>query len=173
MPELTLEELAADAGLEPRRIRFLIAKGLLEGADRRGPKARYPAQNLARLALIERYKDRMTLDEIRQLFQEIGENGIRQLVGESSAPQEGFAMACSYPSRPDLGSASDYVSRFASLRAAPPPRQEDRPWHRLALHPDLEIHYRHPSPHAGSELILELLRLAEDLFSDLSDSEES
>ncbi len=180
MPELTLDELAERSGEDPRRIRFLVEKGLLEGANRRGPKARYPAANVARMALIERYKDRMTLDEIRQLFLKLGEDGILALIGDAaafeahSAPLDpGFAM----------DSAADYVARMAypasrasfppAVGYSRPPAEDDRPWSRRRLHPDLEIHYRLPSLRAGSERVEELLRLARELFSDLSDTDES
>ena len=66
--ELTLAELAAASGLEPRTIRSWVAQGLLPGPRSRGPGARYPADALERLLAIRGMRDGlgMPLATIRQ-----------------------------------------------------------------------------------------------------------
>jgi DNA-binding transcriptional MerR regulator len=54
----TLQELAAEAGLPARTIRFYIARGLLPGPDKAGRGAAYTEAHLARLQQIKNLQAR-------------------------------------------------------------------------------------------------------------------
>lgn len=64
---LTLAELSAASGQEPRTIRSWIAQGLLPPPRNRGPAARYPAETLQRLLAIVVMRESMgmSLADIR------------------------------------------------------------------------------------------------------------
>jgi len=89
---LSLSDLAEQSGLEPRTIRSYIERGLLAGAEGRGPKAAYSAEHLARLKAIQRIRDLrrdLTLDDIRRQLQQMSPAQIRQLAGDEAVS---FAM---------------------------------------------------------------------------------
>lgn len=72
---LTLQELAAKTGVEPRTIRSYVEKGVLPSPETLGRGARYPRETLDRLKVLQllRHADRnLTLDQIRVLFHSIG-----------------------------------------------------------------------------------------------------
>jgi DNA-binding transcriptional MerR regulator len=64
---LTLSELAAASGQEPRTIRSWVAQGLLPPPRNRGPAARYPADMLQRVLAIVAMRELlgMSLSDIR------------------------------------------------------------------------------------------------------------
>lgn len=69
MPQLTISEVARQAGLQPSAIRYYEQIGLLPRAQRVGGQRRYDGTALYRIALIRRSRQLgLTLDEIRQLF---------------------------------------------------------------------------------------------------------
>ena len=71
--DLTIGEVARQAGIEASAIRFYETVGLLPKPARRGGQRRYTEAILDRLALLERAKQcGFTLEEIRRLF-----NGLR------------------------------------------------------------------------------------------------
>src|SRR6266545_1620022 len=54
---LTIEELARQAGVSVRTVRYYIAQGLLPGPGARGRAAAYDEEHLAKLRLIRRLAD--------------------------------------------------------------------------------------------------------------------
>jgi MerR family redox-sensitive transcriptional activator SoxR len=69
MPQLTISEVARQAGLQPSAIRYYEQIGILLPAQRIGGQRRYDTTVLYRLAVIERARQTgFTLDEIRELF---------------------------------------------------------------------------------------------------------
>ncbi len=63
--EFSLVQLAGQAGVAPRTVRFYIARGLLPGPVRGGRRAAYTAEHLERLEAIRRLQQRgLTLSEI-------------------------------------------------------------------------------------------------------------
>lgn len=80
--EYSLDELSRLTGIEARTIRSYFERGLLQGADRSGPKARYGQYHLDRLRAIKLFRDsepRLTLDKIRMLLQSMSESDIRMV----------------------------------------------------------------------------------------------
>ena len=69
MPELTITEVARQAGLQPSAIRYYEQIGLLPAAQRISGRRRYDTTVLYKLAVIQRARQSgFTLDEIRTLF---------------------------------------------------------------------------------------------------------
>jgi DNA-binding transcriptional MerR regulator len=87
----TLEELAQKVGENPRTIRSWIAQGLLLGPDQRGRYARYSSAHLQRVLEIQRLKQAMPLDRVRQVLSGVSSpesalSYIRSLSGASEVP---------------------------------------------------------------------------------------
>lgn len=69
MSQLTISEVARQAGLRPSAIRYYEQMGILPPPRRISGQRRYDTTSLYRLAVIQRAKQTgFTLDEIRQLF---------------------------------------------------------------------------------------------------------
>jgi DNA-binding transcriptional MerR regulator len=88
---LTLDELARQSGLEPRTIRSYVQADLVPRPSKRGRGATYEPTALDRLGAIKilRAERRMTLDDIRLLFEQCTDEQIRDLaqgaIGTSDA----------------------------------------------------------------------------------------
>jgi DNA-binding transcriptional MerR regulator len=76
--QFTLQELAAEAGLPARTIRFYIGRGLVPGPVQAGRGAAYTSGHLARLRAVKRLqaKGRMLAEIARQLGAERPEAGL-------------------------------------------------------------------------------------------------
>jgi MerR family redox-sensitive transcriptional activator SoxR len=72
MSELSISEIARQAGVRPSTIRYYESIGLLASPTRRGGKRQYDPAILQRLAIIRTAQQAgFTLDEVRLLFNEI------------------------------------------------------------------------------------------------------
>jgi len=79
MAELTLWQLAEQAGLPPRTIRFYIARGLLPGPRKGGRRAVYGPEHLERLGRIRELQAQgYTLAEIARLLAADGQPNLPQ-----------------------------------------------------------------------------------------------
>lgn len=79
---LTLQELAAETGVEPRTIRSYVEKGVILGPESFGRGARYPRETLDRLKVLQLLRDAnrsLTLDQIRVLLNSIGPSQLREV----------------------------------------------------------------------------------------------
>ena len=79
---LTLQELAAQTGVEPRTIRSYVEKGVILGPESFGRGARYPRETLDRLKVLQLLRDAnrsLTLDQIRVLLNTIGPSQLREV----------------------------------------------------------------------------------------------
>ena len=79
---LTLQELAAQTGVEPRTIRSYVEKGVILGPESFGRGARYPRETLDRLKVLQLLRDAnrsLTLDQIRVLLNGIGPSQLREV----------------------------------------------------------------------------------------------
>jgi DNA-binding transcriptional MerR regulator len=117
-PDLTLAELAASSGLEPRTIRSWVAQGLLPGPLSRGPAAKYPADALERVRAVRAMRELlgMSLSAIRQELLV----ATPEQVGAYAAKAVGLAseLAEAPPPGAPRSSALDYLR---ALRAEAPP----------------------------------------------------
>ena len=150
VPRLTIEELAARAGVRVRTIRFYIADGLLPGPGGRGRAAAYTDEHLARLRLIRRLVERhVPLAEIRALLARLSADEVRALLAEEdrraatlSAPRGVAPLRASYQAL--LPEAPPLEASAAPPSPTPAPAQEPGPlWRRIELAPGLELHVRH------------------------------
>ena len=182
----TLTELAAEAGLTPRTVRYYLSQGLLAVDATPGPGAKYDDAHLARLRLIKRLqREHLPLAEIR-----------RRLVDLDDPTVVALARA---PESPPSDSAIDYVRRLSaprrlaeaefrppsppSERPAAPPAYEPPPgyvtttapsrlersqWERIELAPDVELHVRRPLSRSVAKQVDRLVGIARDLLREES-----
>jgi DNA-binding transcriptional MerR regulator len=176
---ISLEEMAARTGVEPRTLRSWIAEGLLSPPYRPGRGARYPQANVARALAVRALKEGrgLQLSEIRRRFLSLDDDGLRSL-DEDPAPD----FAAPAPASPILDYLRDAragtppapsatpapQAGLAALRAAleraaraPTGRGRAEDWTRIAISPDLELHARgalSPQDRATLDRIAALIR---------------
>lgn len=183
--ELSLRQLADEAGLQPRTIRSWVAQKLVPAPLNRGPMARYPAETLDRLRAIRAMRDilRMPLAKIRQELLVATPDALRELADKA----KGLAPEPVEPGPAPTSTALEYIRRIregergrsAALPAPEPgepatslwtsapvasesrlfePHQENAPKHGLeALEHQLSIDRAAPTRQARAE---EWLRLS-------------
>jgi DNA-binding transcriptional MerR regulator len=129
---LSLQELADQSGVEPRTIRSYVERGLLPGPETLGRGARYPAEVLDRLRVMQLLRDAnrdLTLDQIRVLLQSLSPalvadiaSGRQRIAGvvdtDAAPPAGGHGEALAYLQALRGGAAA---SRPGARRAAVPP----------------------------------------------------
>lgn len=114
---LKLEELAQQAGVSPRTVRYYVQRGLLPAPVFRGRDTAYEAEHLHRLKAIKRLQERhLPLDEIQALLDSTSVENLEAL-GEARIPAPEF---------PGPRTGVD------EIRAST--------WRRLELAPGLELH---------------------------------
>lgn len=109
---MTLNELAEQSSVGARTIRSYIEKGLLPGAETRGPNSYYTASHLDRLQairLLRHFDPQVSLQDIRRWLHQLTEQQIRDI---ASGKVEAVALAKDAEDR-SADSAMDYL---ASLR---------------------------------------------------------
>src|SRR5215217_8366397 len=99
---MTIGELADQAGVTPRTIRYYVEQGLLPTPEY-GRPAEYTEEHLRRLDLIRRLKDQyLPLEEIRDIMQRLTQEQVEDLAREP-APAARKAAG-------PLTSAADYIA---------------------------------------------------------------
>jgi DNA-binding transcriptional MerR regulator len=113
---LSIEQLAEQAGVSVRTVRYYISQGLLPGPGARGKYASYDADHLARLRLIRKLVEQhVPLAEQRERLQQLSTVDLRRLLQEEEQHSRVMEQA---------PSPREYVSRLlAHARAT----AEDRP----------------------------------------------
>jgi len=105
---LGIAELAEQAGVTPRTVRYYVAEGLLPSPGGSGQQRTYSREHLLRLRAIKRLKDAyLPLEEIRRRLEGLSPDGIQAL---AEPPDE--------PTVPPPTSALDYLSRFLPGRSS-------------------------------------------------------
>ncbi len=106
---LGIAELAEQAGVTPRTVRYYVAEGLLPSPGGSGQQRTYSREHLLRLRAIKRLKDAyLPLEEIRRRLEGLSLDEMQALVeppGESAVPPPTSAL--------------DYLSRFLPARPSP------------------------------------------------------
>jgi DNA-binding transcriptional MerR regulator len=147
-PSYSLDELAREADVTQRTIRYYIAEGLLPPPDTAGRNARYTQEHLDRLRLIGRWKEAyLPLKEIRTRITAMSPEQISSAITPARAKM----------SRPTVSSrsssAEDYVSRALqesgarysvreSSNLAPSPMADPSPnlsWKRIPISDEAEL----------------------------------
>jgi DNA-binding transcriptional MerR regulator len=128
-PLLTVDELAARAGVPVRTVRFYIAEGLLPGASTRGKGASYTQEHLDRLQLIRLLVARhLPLAEVRELVTRLPPAEVRDVILEEQERTEEVAAQASKPTSPKeylsalLDQARGYPSQSIASGGAPESR---------------------------------------------------
>jgi Ca-activated chloride channel family protein len=150
----SIGDLADQAGVTPRTIRYYVELGLLLPPTGTGNRATYGPEHLDRLMTIKKLQmRRLSLDEIRAYLAE----------AEGADLAQGAMLEPAPPS-----SAADYISDIRSqyeLRQMKPQMRSmsepytAEPWTRIPITPDVELHVRR----RGSRIDTRLARAIEEL----------
>ncbi len=179
----TLAELAADAGVSPRTIRFYVAQGLLRGPEGAGPGARYNESDLHRLRLIRRLQaQHLPLAEIRRRLDTLTDTDVATLVSPGvgeTAPGSAldYIRGLLEPSRPppmpvrasEPPSSMQQVASAPAITPAPSPEPESptrSQWERISLGPDVELHIRRPLTRPQNKRVERLIAIARELLEE-------
>jgi DNA-binding transcriptional MerR regulator len=180
--ELTVEELAEQAGVSVRTVRFYISEGLLPGPGTRGRQAAYGADHRLRLRLIRRLADRrVPLAEIKAQLERLSPEDVRALLAQEERQSVEERRAAPAPKA--------YISALLErARSAKPPTtppgaslpagtvaEPSRPyapaapwtegaavWERYILAPGVELHVQADLVERHRALIERLRALARD-----------
>ena len=192
MPETayTLPQLAEEADVTPRTVRYYISEGLLRSPGG-GPQARYDAGHLDRIRLIKQLqRSHLPLAEIRRRMAGLTDDEVRDVMVEAQLPA---GSALDYV-RTALAEASGWSSvrerqfgvadaiALPRMEPAPMPRapqQRARPgkdtarrdpdrshWERISLGPDIELHIRRPLTRQQNRAVGRLIGLARQLLEE-------
>lgn len=168
----TISELAREAGVTVRTIRYYISQGLLPSPGMAGQSDRYDESYLKRLELIRRLKaEYLPLERIRELLDTLGEEAIKEEVDAAPQPEpepdsaKRYLQALLVPARSvtlnqrlekrlsqlqmdlDRDVNSPMVSFHRMAIPAPVPRSQDtspteQTWVRYRICDDVELHVR-------------------------------
>ncbi len=131
--EWKLAELAEEAGVSPRTVRYYVQRGLLPAPPFKGPDTVYGEEHLLRLKAIRVLQARfLPLDAIQAELQRLSPDELRKLAGADATPAPPV-----YPPPPPGGPVS--------LCVPPAPVVSPRPavmarYQRWELAPGLELH---------------------------------
>lgn len=132
-PSYSLDDLAREADVTQRTIRYYISEGLLPPPDSAGRHARYTQDHLDRLRLIGHLKEAyLPLKEIRNRIAAMSPEQIRQAVSPVRS------KASRGPDRPRRSSAGEYISRVLQESEAPYSVTESRPAPRVRIQAPME-----------------------------------
>jgi len=167
---LTIDDLAQQAGVPVRTVRYYISQGLLPGPDGRGKAATYDADHLARLRLIRRLADgHVPLAEQRERLERLSPGEVRALLDEDQRQAAALQRASQAPS--PRGYISGLLDRARATRGAPleraspsvaAPAQLEERWRRWELAPGVELHARDDAVDANAHLIRRLLQVSRE-----------
>lgn len=116
---LTIEELADQAGVTVRTVRYYISQGLLPGPGARGKGANYSPEHLARLRLIRRLSDQhVPLAEQRQQLQRLSYPEVQALLRQDERRAAAVERAREAPS--PRAYVSELLARVRATRGLPP-----------------------------------------------------
>ncbi|WP_437959315.1 helix-turn-helix domain-containing protein [Sorangium sp. So ce119] len=136
-----LDELAAEAGVAPRTVRYYVQRGLLPAPEFRGKDTAYGREHLARLRAIKVLQQaHLPLEEIQARLAGAGVDEIERIA--TAAPPRAATAPCPGPD------------------AAPPapvagaPRGER--WERVEIADGVELHVRSDAPERSRRIALDI-----------------
>jgi DNA-binding transcriptional MerR regulator len=186
-PRLTIEELAAQADVPVRTVRYYIAEGLLPGPGSRGKGAAYGAEHLIRLRLIRRLAARrVPLGEIRDLLTRLPADEAHAVLREEARRADELESSAGAPSPKayisallgQAGGSQQPPATYQPLRAVRPaqpksalamrssrsigaaPTTPEETWRRWTLAPGIELQVRGDIVSDQEEVIERLIRAA-------------
>jgi DNA-binding transcriptional MerR regulator len=181
--KLSLQDLATEARVTPRTVRYYISEGLLPSAER-GPGAKYGRDLLYRLRLIRQLqRSHLPLAEIRRRLRDLTDEQVRELLDSpaSQAAAEGHALdyvrsvlaeravqpTMAAHAHRALATGPRAPALPADEEAVPPPYQTDRShWERIVLSPDIELHVRRPLTRHQNRAVSRLIDHAHQLLEE-------
>jgi DNA-binding transcriptional MerR regulator len=145
--QMRLGDLAQQAGIPPRTVRYYVQRGLLPAPRFRGPDTAYEEEHLLRLRAIRRLQERFfPLDAIQVELGRLTPEAIRALAEGGEPPPLVAAMA------PAAAPASAVASASTVTSAG-----DGTAWERWELAPGLELHLSQAAG-APSRTLAEKLR---------------
>ncbi len=183
--DLTLEELAEQAGVTVRTIRFYITEGLLTGPGGRGKAASYGEDHLLRLKLIRLLSDQHTplaeirallaplsLVEIRALLTEQEQHVVEQMRAQQAPTPKTYIESLLKQARQVKEQREEpYPDALQAPAPSPIPpapsspefgETEESSWLRWVVAPGLELHVQSHLRARYQRLMRHVLRLAQD-----------
>ena len=173
--QLSIDDLARQAGVPVRTVRYYISQGLLPVPSARGKAATYGADHLARLRLIRRLSnEHIPLAEQRARLERLSYSEVEALLHEDARQAAALEQAKSAPS--PQAYISGLLDRARQARGAPPaasapllampspaPAVEAPPaqrWQRWELAPGIELHVREDAVQKHAQLIERLRQIS-------------
>jgi DNA-binding transcriptional MerR regulator len=130
---LGIAELAEQAGVTPRTIRYYVAEGLLPPPAGSGQQRAYGRQHLLRLKAIRRLKDAyLPLEEIRRRLAGLAPVDLEQLATTPAVPPPTSALdylAAVLPAAADRGLQLSHATALPAQSAPPLPATPAAPAH--------------------------------------------
>lgn len=158
---LSIEELAEQARVSPRTVRYYISEGLLPGPGARGKLASYGGDHLTRLRLIRRLLDQgMPLAKVKGVLGSLAPQEVRELLREEDERAAKLDRAQASPSpreyvsellrqaqtRRQAPGLAPYVSPGVAPKQATPPSggasSAPTAWERIEIAPGVELSVR-------------------------------
>lgn len=167
---LTIEDLAREAGVAVRTVRYYINQGLLPGPGARGRAATYDAEHLARLRLIRRLADQhVPLAEQRERLAGLSAADIEVLLRDAERYGAVLEKAGQSPSpRAYVSGLLNRARLSRPVESAVAPAQdttrkiEPQSWRRWELFPGVELHARAEALNVHAQLIERLLQISRE-----------
>lgn len=160
-PILSIEELAEQARVSPRTVRYYISEGLLPGPGARGKLASYGGDHLTRLRLIRRLLDQgMPLVKVKGILGSLDPAEVRELLREEDERTATLNRAAESPSpreyvsellrqaqaRGQKPGLSPSTSRGVAPKRVPLPSggvtSSPTAWERIEIAPGVELSVR-------------------------------
>jgi DNA-binding transcriptional MerR regulator len=172
--DYTLQQLADQADVTPRTIRYYIAQGLLPSPGA-GPGAHYTDEQLSRLQVIKRLQaSHLPLAAIRSLLEHAGDDAALWTLAPPAPPASPTKQSASDYIRsvldPVFPSAPAWLPAPKSAPAGPsnplPPQPDRSQWDRISLSPDVELHIRRPLTRDQNRRVDRLIAIARELLQE-------
>jgi DNA-binding transcriptional MerR regulator len=169
---LSIEDLAREAGVPVRTVRYYISQGLLPGPAARGRAAAYDDEHLARLRLIRRLVEQhVPLAEQRDRLARLSGTEVERLLRDDD--RRGAALRRANQAASPQAYVSGLLDQARMARAplqesVPPPSfEKSRPvdaqsWRRWELAPGIELHASADAARNHPQLIQRLLRVSRE-----------
>lgn len=171
-----IAELAGQAGVTLRTIRYYVAEGLLPPPTGVGPNRVYTEEHLHRLRAIRHLKSAfLPLSEIRRRLGAMSSEELERLADQ---PEPSSTSAFDYLASVLPGTTASSTSVLPAM-ASPdrePASKQRRPrsttsspaaesvWHRVVLAPGVELHYQRSGDHRRDQAISHVIKRAVSFF---------
>nr|AYM54172.1 transcriptional regulator MerR family [Sorangium cellulosum] len=155
MTTYKLDELAGEAGVAPRTVRYYVQRGLLPAPEFRGKDTAYGREHLARLRAIKALQQaHWPLEEIQARLAGAGVDEIERIAAGALPPGA--------PPTAPPGVPPAVITRCAGPDGAPapPPQVAGAPrgerWERVEIADGVELHVRSDAPDRSRRIALDI-----------------